>query len=97
MKNFSNKIYTDGLIIPLMEINLKFLEKISIFYVIRLLFGEKQQNTPKEEIPELKSVDATSKGEKKFVQTALFVGIWIFFNYCKNKHLLSHSRKVFYK
>lgn len=97
MKDFSNKIYTEGLIIPLMEISLKFLEKISIFYVIRLLFGEKQQNIPKEEIPELKSVDATSKEEKKFVQTALFVDIWIFFNYCKNRHLLLRSRKVFYK
>lgn len=97
MKDFSNKIYTEGLIIPLMEISLKFLEKISIFYVIRLLFGEKQQNPPKEEIPEPKLVDATSQEKKKFVQTALFVDIWIFFNYCKNKHLLLRSRKVFYK
>lgn len=80
MKDFSNKIYTEGLIISLMEISLKFLEKISIFYVIRLLFGEKQQNPPKEEIPESKSVDATSQETKKFVQTALFVDIWILFN-----------------
>lgn len=80
MKNFSNKMYAEGLIIPLMEISLKFLEKISIFYILRLLFGGKQQNTPKEEIPESKPADATLKEKKKFVQTALFVDIWILFN-----------------
>lgn len=64
MKDFSNKIYTEGLFIPLMEISLKFLEKISIFYVIRLLFGEKQQNPPKEEIPEPKLVGATSQEKR---------------------------------
>lgn len=94
MKDFSNKIYTEGLFIPLMEISLKFLEKISIFYVIRLLFGEKQQNPPKEEIPEPKLVDATSQEKKKFVQTALFVDIWIFFSITArtNTYFCAHAK-----
>lgn len=86
MKDFSNKIYTEGLFIPLMEISLKFLEKISIFYVIRLLFGEKQQNPPKEEIPEPKLVGATSQEKRNlfkprcslifgFSSTAFFLSV----------------------
>lgn len=73
-------MYAEGLIIPLMESSLKFLEKISVFYILRLLFGGKQQNTAKEEMPEPKPVDATLQEKKKFVQTALFVDLWILFN-----------------